>query len=109
MSHSRLSVGEHTVLTKLKVNSKVWDEQVAWVRGYILALEDVLGDLETLLQSMQYGYSFFDARTALEAAVEQVTETWTQARATLKTLERMQEEAGDLQPTQASADQAEAS
>lgn len=108
MSHSRLSVGEHTVLTKLKVNSKVWDEQVAWVRGYILALEDVLGDLETLLQSMQYGYSA-DARTALEAAVEQVTETWTQVRATLKTLERMQEEAGDLQPTQASADQAEAS
>lgn len=106
MSHSRLSVGEHTVLTKLKVNSKVWDEQVAWVRGYILALEDVLGDLETQIQRYM-GYE--DGLGALEAAQEKVTETLTQARATLAALERMQEEAGDLQPTQASADQAEAS
>lgn len=101
-----MNIHSHTILTKLKIPSHAWDEQVAWVKGYILALEDVLGDLDTLLQSMQYGYSA-DARTALEAAVEQVNETLTQARATLERLKQMEQEAaptswkqfsGDLEP-----------
>lgn len=114
----RVNIHGHTILTKLKISGKAFDSQIAWVRGYILALEDTLGDLETLLQSMRYGYGA-DARTALEAAVEQVTETLTQSRATLAALEQMEqnhidhvqrpEETEDaLQPTQARQDQAQA-
>lgn len=98
-----MNIHGHTILTKLKVAQGAWDQQVAWVRGYILALEDILGDLETLLQSMQYGYDA-DARTALEAVEEKVNETHEQARATLATLERLEQDeswkhfSGGLEP-----------
>lgn len=85
-----INIHSHMILTKVKIPGPAWDQQMAWVRGYILALEDVLEDLEALYRSMQYGYDAGPA--ALGAAEEKVTETLTQARATLATMEKMEDE-----------------
>lgn len=92
-----MNIHNHTILTKLKVSSKVWDEQAAWVRGYILALEDILGDLEREegYQPMGGSTSQVDYRAGHELAVIRVwisvNNTLTQARATLATLEQMEQ------------------
>lgn len=84
-----MDIHKHTILTKLGVGGRAWDSQMAWVKGYILALEDILGDLETLYRSRQYGYDAGPA--ALGAVEERVTETLTQARATLASLQKMED------------------
>ena len=112
MTHTRWTSGLNPMdrldwIEIRKVSPKILAETRSWVQGYILALEDVIKDLETLLQAMQYGYSS-DARVALEAATEKVQESLTSARATLSTLHDVIEGAGDGQELQAPAGEAEA-
>ena len=82
-------VGGHTVLTKLKIRSKVWNEQYAWVRGYILALEDMIKDIDVYARR---------SRIALEIRA-MVEESLKSARQTLKTLEEMEEQHDSEQGT----------
>ena len=72
---------EAVSLANLTRNEHVWNELIAWTKGYILALEDTIKDVETLLQAMQYGYGA-DARTALEAVLEKVQDTLATAKET---------------------------
>lgn len=87
----------HKILTQGKIPGHMWDQQFAWVKGYILALEDVLGDLD---REQEYqptgGYtSQLDYRAGHELAVIRVkisvNNTLTQARATLAALEQMED------------------
>lgn len=79
----------HKILTQGKIPGHMWDQQFAWVKGYILALEDVLGDLGKQVGTTDWPE---EAILALEIAQEKVTETLTQARATLATLEQMEDD-----------------
>lgn len=77
-----MNIHNHTVLTKLKIPSKLWDEQVAWVRGYILALEDVIKDLR----------AYWELTHDEARLYHSINETLTQARATLARMEEMEDE-----------------
>lgn len=92
-----MKIHDHLIL-KIPPDTKIQDMHLAWVRGYILALEDILGDLAKEFEYQPTGGSTsqLDYRAGHELAVirirMEVTETWTQARATLTTLERMEDE-----------------
>lgn len=73
---------EDRILTQGKIPGHIWDQQFAWVKGYILALEDILGDVDLMS---------YDKYT-LDRVRETVTRTLTQARATLASLEQMKDE-----------------
>lgn len=88
-----MNIHGHTILTKLKVSSKVWDEQAAFVRGYILALEDILGDVAEYRARVIRQRSLTDPYQAAYGIADMVHETWTQARATLVALEQIEAEA----------------
>lgn len=76
-----MNIHGHTILTKLKVAQGAWDQQVAFVRGYILALEDILGDLD----------GYWELTRDEARLYHSINETLTQARATLATLEQMEQ------------------
>lgn len=78
-----IHIHKHTILTKLKIPGPAWDQQMAWVRGYILALEDILDDLRDM--SMK-PYPTAHIR-------EKVTETLESARRTLAAMQETEDEA----------------
>jgi len=82
-----VKVHNHTILTKLKIPSPAWDAQFAWVRGYILALEDILGDLEQMSQDA--AKVPYDTYTIMTTRIR-VGDTLASAQSTLATLEQME-------------------
>lgn len=80
---SEVNIHSHTVLPRIKISGKAFDCQMAWVRGYILALDDLLKDLEQMKISTIY--PVFHVK-------EKVTGTLEQAHATLTTLEQMEKD-----------------
>lgn len=82
----------HSAWLTTPVSERAQGEQFAYVRGYILALEDILGDLEKMIQGYM-GHE--DGLGALGAAQEKVNETLASARQTLLVLEGMEHEQGE--------------
>lgn len=78
--------------------------QLAYVRGYILALEDILGDLERLLPPEPGGtanpdyYVQLGQRWGLTEVYDQVTRTLESANLTIKILQRMEGEKDHGEP-----------
>lgn len=99
-----MKIHNHTILTQGKIPGHIWDQQFAWVKGYILALEDVLGDLGRQVGITDWPES---AILALDIAQEKVAETLTEARATLASMEEVKDEepgAGGPGPTAGAPD-----
>lgn len=80
----------HSILRPKRLNQRTWEYQVSWVKGYILALEDVIKDIDTL-DALQEGNGpeFYGA---LAMTHRRVTETLGQANATLEYLHQMKDE-----------------
>lgn len=85
-----MKVHNHSILTKLKIPSHAWDEQFAWVQGYVLALEDVIKDVAEYRARVIRERSLTDPYQAAYGIADMVHETWTQARATLATMKQME-------------------
>lgn len=88
----------HSAWLTTPVSERAQGEQFAYVRGYILALEDILGDLEQNTPeklpntAASESHAFIEGWTwNLGHVHDHVSLTLTQARATLAALEQMEQ------------------
>lgn len=87
-----MSIHNHKILTQGKIPGHIWDQQFAWVKGYILALEDVIKDVAEYRARVIMGRELDDPYQVAFGIQDMVTKTLLQARATLASLEQMKDE-----------------